>query len=153
VVPQYHTLALWSQSRCQSSAFFFTEDHAAKLVVHSLGVTVKVRHVLVNHLKLTRKGTPCLARLTVRVACSNHVGPRLVYRRVDEEPGGIGGPRRVAADYIAVIADQHHVRSLQRCKMLPERVGPKSVRVLRISHLRLTVNIEGDELNRGRTEM
>jgi hypothetical protein len=130
MVSQYQAFTVRAQSRGQSFAFFFAEDNAAKLVVHRLGVAIEVRHVLVDHIELTRKSTPCFARLAVSVTRGSHVGSRLVHCRVDEKPGSNGRPARVAAHHIAVIVDQHHVGRLHRGKVFPKRIGPKGVRVL-----------------------
>jgi hypothetical protein len=134
MVAQYQALALGPQSSRQPFAFFRAKDNASKLVVHSLGIAVEVRHVLVDHVELTRKSAPCLARLAVAVARSSHIGPRLVYRRVYEEARSIGRARHVTAHHVAVIVDQHHVGRLHRRKVFAKWVCPECMRVLWISH-------------------
>lgn len=67
-----------------------------------------------------------------------HIGPRLVYCRVNKEAGGISWPGRVAAHYVAIVVDQYHIRCLHGRKMLAERIRPKPMRKLYISHAYMT---------------
>jgi hypothetical protein len=152
MVAQYQALALGPQSSCQPFTFFLAEDNASKLAVHSLGVAVKVRHVLVDHVELARKSAPCLARLAVAVACGSHVGPRLVHRRVYEEARGIGGARRVAAYHVAAIVDQHHVGRLHGRKVFAEWVRPKCMRVLEVAHRYVSRHALGEAFPRKDTK-
>lgn len=109
VVTQDHGFAFWPQGGGQSLALFLAEDNTAKVLVYGLGVAIKVAGVLVEHLQRPRKSAPGLACPAVTVARCIDIGPCLVHRRMDQEAGSVGGPALVAADYFALVVNEHHV--------------------------------------------
>jgi hypothetical protein len=111
-------------------------------MTNCLSTVIEARHVLLDHIELTRKSTPCLA---VIVTHGSHVGPRLMHCRVHEEPGGIGGPDRVAAHHIAVIVDQHRVGRFHRGEVFPrcDQTCPRCILVSQILERLLPFDWQG----------
>jgi hypothetical protein len=129
MVSQNDALALRPQGSRQALTLGFAQYNTPKLAVHGLGVTVEVRHVLVDHLQGLRKCRPRFASLAVAVTCGMYVWSRLVYGRVYQEARRIRWPGCVSTHHVSVVVDQYHVGWFQGCKVSAERIGPESVSI------------------------
>jgi hypothetical protein len=134
MIAEYQPLPLRSKGSSQARPFFLAENDAAKLWIHGLRIAVEVRNVLIDHFQLASECAPCLPCFSVTVASRRHVRPCLVYRRVYQKASGVGWPRCVSTNNLALVIDKDHVRCFERGEVFSERIGPKGVRVLWVAN-------------------
>lgn len=65
---------------------------------------------------------------------SMNIWPGLMDFGVYQKAGSVYGQGLIAVIDLALVVDEDHIINLEKAKMNPQRVCPKSMRIIRVSH-------------------
>lgn len=146
MIPQNHALPLLPQRSRQPFPLRLTENNTPKILIHGLRISIKVAHILINHLKLLPECTPRFPRFAMHMARSMDIRPRLMHRGMDQKSRPVSRTTRIPADHFPIVIDEHHVRGLEGREVLSQRVRPEGMRVFRVADRDVAAHALGEAL-------
>ena len=109
MVTQDQQLAAWAQCVCQSLPFFWLEYDAVEISVDSLCLPIQDGNVLVDHVKGSGKGRPCLSvnRMSVTGCIDMRISPMKM--AVDLEASCIRWSLQISTNRFAIMVKENQI--------------------------------------------